>query len=74
MSTTRRPRRTSRGSGGTAGRPVGEGIGPIVARVDAPPSEPVSAFVLGKRIGLGDPSFDGRAAARLHDPTQKLVT
>ncbi|MEV4167526.1 hypothetical protein [Nonomuraea dietziae] len=39
----------------------------------SPPAS-VGAFVQGEQIGPDDQSFDGRAAARLHDLTQKLVT
>jgi NAD(P)-dependent dehydrogenase (short-subunit alcohol dehydrogenase family) len=55
------------------GRPVEEGIKPIVARIDDPPAEPLSAFVLDQRISLDLPSFDRRAAARLHEVTMELL-
>ncbi|MFC4012294.1 SDR family NAD(P)-dependent oxidoreductase [Nonomuraea purpurea] len=55
------------------GRPVEEGIKPIVARIDDPPSDPLSAFVLEQRISLDHPSFDPPAAARLHEVTEELI-
>lgn len=48
-------------------------IAPIITRVDAPPAEPLSAFVEGERIGLEEHSFDEDAAMRLYDVTQKLL-
>ncbi|WP_188192514.1 SDR family NAD(P)-dependent oxidoreductase [Nonomuraea sp. SYSU D8015] len=55
------------------GMPVEEGIKPIVARIDDPPAEPLSAFVRDRRIGLDLPSFDRRAAERLHELTWELI-
>jgi NAD(P)-dependent dehydrogenase (short-subunit alcohol dehydrogenase family) len=55
------------------GKPVDEGIKPIVARIDQPPAAPLSAFAQGEPISLGHPSFDPRAAARLHELTLDLV-
>ncbi|MFC5831590.1 SDR family NAD(P)-dependent oxidoreductase [Nonomuraea insulae] len=55
------------------GMPVEEGIKPIVARIDDPPAEPLSAFMRDRRIGLDLPSFDGRAAERLHERTLELI-
>ncbi|MFI7704383.1 SDR family NAD(P)-dependent oxidoreductase [Nonomuraea sp. NPDC049480] len=55
------------------GMPVEEGIKPIVARIDDPPVEPLTAFVRDRRIGLDLPSFDRRPAERLHRLTLKLI-
>ncbi|WP_345568265.1 SDR family NAD(P)-dependent oxidoreductase [Nonomuraea rosea] len=55
------------------GMPVEEGIEPIVARIDDPPAEPLSAFMRHRRIGLDLPSFDRRAAERLHELTLRLT-
>ncbi|MEV4222159.1 SDR family NAD(P)-dependent oxidoreductase [Nonomuraea sp. NPDC049725] len=55
------------------GRPVGDGIQPIVARVDAPPAAPVTAFARFDPISLDGPAFDPHAAARLHDLTRRLL-
>lgn len=56
-----------------SGKPVAEGIAPILARIDAPPTEPLSAFVEGRRISLAHKSFDKDAAMRLHNLTRKLL-
>ncbi|WP_433517232.1 SDR family NAD(P)-dependent oxidoreductase [Nonomuraea sp. CA-143628] len=55
------------------GMPVKEGIKPIIARIDDPPAEPLSAFVRERPIGLEHPSFDRRAAERLHELTLELI-
>ncbi|MGN9840848.1 SDR family NAD(P)-dependent oxidoreductase [Nonomuraea sp. H19] len=55
------------------GMPVEEGIKPIVARLDDPPAEPLSAFIRERRLGLDLPSFDRRAAERLHELTSELI-
>lgn len=55
------------------GMPVEEGIKPIVARIDDPPAEPLSAFVRDRRIGLDLPSFDRQAAERLNRLTLELI-
>ncbi|MBB5937766.1 SDR family NAD(P)-dependent oxidoreductase [Streptomyces zagrosensis] len=55
------------------GRPVAEGIVPIVARIDSPPAAPVSAFVRSQQINLAAPDFDERSAMRLRDLTQRLL-
>jgi hypothetical protein len=57
-------------SGGTSG------IGNVLAStalIDAPPREPLTAIVEGRRIGLTLPSFDRDAAARLDTLTQALL-
>ncbi|SHF17459.1 SDR family NAD(P)-dependent oxidoreductase [Streptoalloteichus hindustanus] len=55
------------------GKPVHEGIAPITARIDAPPAEPLSAFVEEQRIGLAPNDFDPVAASRLRDLTRALL-
>ncbi|MCI0385809.1 SDR family NAD(P)-dependent oxidoreductase [Streptomyces sp. CNQ085] len=55
------------------GQPVGEGIVPVIARIDTPPAEPLSAFVQDEPMSLDHPSFDSSAAARLHELTLQLV-
>lgn len=42
---------------------------PIVARIDAPAAEPLSAFTPADRISLDNPSFAPGDAARLDDLT-----
>jgi hypothetical protein len=56
------------------GRPVREGIAPMIAAIDDPPAEPLSAFVQGERISLRHEFFDKDAAMRLHDLTRKLLS
>ncbi|MBB5774694.1 SDR family NAD(P)-dependent oxidoreductase [Nonomuraea jabiensis] len=55
------------------GLPVEEGIKPIVARLDDPPAEPLSAFIRERRIALGPGPFDPAAAERLHELTLKVI-
>jgi NAD(P)-dependent dehydrogenase (short-subunit alcohol dehydrogenase family) len=55
------------------GRPVAESAAPIIARLDAPPAEPLSAYVEGRRISVDGPSFDRAAARRLHQLTLGLL-
>lgn len=55
------------------GATVEEGIKPIVARIDAPPAEPLSAFTRAHRISLDNPSFAPGDAARLDDLTRRLL-
>ncbi|MFC4907381.1 SDR family NAD(P)-dependent oxidoreductase [Actinomadura gamaensis] len=55
------------------GRPVQDGIKPIAARIDTPPTAPLSAFVRFDPISLDHPSFDPDAAHRLHDLTRHLL-
>ncbi|WP_223771268.1 oxidoreductase [Streptomyces huiliensis] len=55
------------------GLPVDEGVRPVAARVDAPPAEPLSAFVRDRRIGVEGPSFDPEAAERLYALTERLL-
>lgn len=46
---------------------------PIVGVIDAPPAEPLSAYVEGRRIPVDTPGFDPGAARRLHALTEQLV-
>ncbi|WP_329427772.1 SDR family NAD(P)-dependent oxidoreductase [Streptosporangium sp. NBC_01495] len=55
------------------GKSVKEGIKPIIARIDAPPAEPLSAFMQDRPISLNHPTFEQKAAARLHELTLKVV-
>jgi NAD(P)-dependent dehydrogenase (short-subunit alcohol dehydrogenase family) len=55
------------------GQPVERVIPPITALIDAPPGEPLTAVVEGRRIGLTLPSFDRAAAARLDTLTRALL-
>jgi NAD(P)-dependent dehydrogenase (short-subunit alcohol dehydrogenase family) len=54
-------------------KPVEAALPPIVAAVDAPPAEPLSAFVEGVRIGVSDQSFDRDAARRLEAATERIL-
>jgi NAD(P)-dependent dehydrogenase (short-subunit alcohol dehydrogenase family) len=56
-----------------SGNPVEHSIRPIVAALDEPPAEPLSAFVEGTRISLDDGAFDPGQAIRLDDLTRRLV-
>lgn len=55
------------------GKPVEEGIVPIIARIDDPPAEPLSAFVEGRRIAATGPGFEPAAANRLAEVTRRLL-
>jgi NAD(P)-dependent dehydrogenase (short-subunit alcohol dehydrogenase family) len=57
-----------------AGKPVEEAIAPIIARIDAPPAEPLSAFVMGEPMSLAHKTFDKDAAIRLHHLTEELLS
>jgi PPOX class probable F420-dependent enzyme len=56
-----------------AARPVEEGIEPILALLDRPPAEPISAWVRHQRIPLTGPSFEIAAARRLRAETERLL-
>ncbi|ALG08561.1 SDR family NAD(P)-dependent oxidoreductase [Kibdelosporangium phytohabitans] len=56
------------------GKPVGEGIRPIVRIIDRPPAEPLSAFVEGRRISVTGNGFDVAAAERLAELTRTALT
>lgn len=56
-----------------AAQPVEFAIPPIVRIIDAPPREPLSAFVEGMPLSLIRPAFDKGAAARLDSITRELL-
>ena len=56
------------------GKPVEAGIAPIIARIDEPPDEPLSAFVEHRRVSVTGPDFDPAAATRLAYLTRELLT
>ena len=53
---------------------VEKGIEPILAMLDDPPAEPISASMMGEPISLTGPAFDPEAARRLHVETEKLLS
>jgi NAD(P)-dependent dehydrogenase (short-subunit alcohol dehydrogenase family) len=56
------------------GKPVAQAIAPIIDCIAAPPTEPLSAFVEGRKISVSNKSlFDKVAAARLDAVTEKLL-
>lgn len=57
----------------TYGKPVQQGIKPIITRLDQPSAEPLSAFLQHQPISLDHPSFDSDAAARLHRLTLGIL-
>ncbi|MFD7898767.1 SDR family NAD(P)-dependent oxidoreductase [Streptomyces sp. NPDC059743] len=57
------------------GKPVAQAVAPIVQIIEAPPAEPLSAYVEGRRIGVDHPAlFDKNAAARLDVVTEELLS
>jgi PPOX class probable F420-dependent enzyme len=56
-----------------AARPVEEGVEPILALLDDPPAEPITAWVRHQRIPLAGPSFDVAAARRLRAETERVL-
>ncbi|MFD4653003.1 MULTISPECIES: SDR family NAD(P)-dependent oxidoreductase [unclassified Streptomyces] len=54
-------------------KPVSAALPPIVAALDDPPADPLSAFVEGHRIEVGSRGFDGAAAARLEALTEQYL-
>ncbi|MYS19329.1 NAD(P)-dependent dehydrogenase, short-chain alcohol dehydrogenase family [Streptomyces sp. DvalAA-14] len=54
-------------------KPVESALPPIVAAVDSPPAQPLSAFVEGRRIRVDDESFDRDAARRLEAATERIL-
>ncbi|HEV2638239.1 MAG TPA: SDR family NAD(P)-dependent oxidoreductase [Actinocrinis sp.] len=54
-------------------KPVESALPPILAAIDAPPAEPLSAFVEGRRIDVADGSFDPAAARRLEQATERIL-
>ncbi|MCI2423142.1 SDR family NAD(P)-dependent oxidoreductase [Saccharopolyspora sp. K220] len=57
----------------TTAKPVEQAIVPMLAVLDEPPGEPLSAFLMGERISLDGPGFDPAAAARLYATTTQLL-
>ncbi|MEU1733478.1 SDR family NAD(P)-dependent oxidoreductase [Streptosporangium sp. NPDC020145] len=55
-------------------KPVEAGIKPIIATIDNPPAEPLSAFVEGRRMDLVGESFEPRHARRLDEVTRELLS
>lgn len=55
------------------GKTVDHAAASISAVIDAPPAEPLSAFVEGRRISVDHPSFSKQAAARLDAQTRDLL-
>jgi PPOX class probable F420-dependent enzyme len=55
-------------------RPVEEGIEPVLALLDRPPAEPISAWARHEPIPLTGPTFDVAAARRLRAETERLLT
>ncbi|MGI5151551.1 SDR family NAD(P)-dependent oxidoreductase [Plantactinospora sp. CA-294935] len=56
------------------GKPVAKSIVPIVAALDDPPPEPLSAIVEGRRIGIEGGGFDRDKALRLDRITKELLS
>jgi NAD(P)-dependent dehydrogenase (short-subunit alcohol dehydrogenase family) len=54
-------------------KPVQAALPPILAAIDTPPAEPLSAFVEGRRIDVTDRSFAPAAAARLERTTEQIL-
>ncbi|MCP2164332.1 SDR family NAD(P)-dependent oxidoreductase [Goodfellowiella coeruleoviolacea] len=54
--------------------PVAAAVVPILALLDQPPTEPLSAFVRGEPIGLAGPSFNQAAAQRLYAETRTMLS
>jgi NAD(P)-dependent dehydrogenase (short-subunit alcohol dehydrogenase family) len=56
------------------GKTVDDSVRQILPCLDAPPPDPLSAFVEGRRISVDGPSFSGSAASRLEAITRRLLT
>ncbi|WP_406212775.1 SDR family NAD(P)-dependent oxidoreductase [Streptomyces decoyicus] len=54
-------------------KPVEEGIQPVLAALDAPPSTPLSASTMGEPLELAGSAFDPDAARRLYGLTAVLL-
>lgn len=54
-------------------KPVEDALPPIVAAIDTPPAEPLSAYVEGRRIPVDTQGFDPEAARRLSSLTDQLL-
>ncbi|MFF0452866.1 SDR family NAD(P)-dependent oxidoreductase [Nocardia africana] len=55
------------------GKPIQVAAAPIIELIDSPPRELLSAYVEGRRIYVGDRSFDTAAARRLDALTRELL-
>ncbi|MFC9876301.1 SDR family NAD(P)-dependent oxidoreductase [Nocardia salmonicida] len=55
-------------------KPIAVAADPIVELIDAPPAEPLSAFIEGRRISVADRGFDAAAARELDAYTRDLLT
>ncbi|RMI31188.1 SDR family NAD(P)-dependent oxidoreductase [Nocardia stercoris] len=55
------------------GKPIAAAAEPIIDLIDAPPAEPLSAFVEGRRIPVEGKPFDPAAARRLDQFTRNLL-
>jgi NAD(P)-dependent dehydrogenase (short-subunit alcohol dehydrogenase family) len=55
------------------GKSIEQSIGQILPCLDAPPAEPLSAFVEGRRISVDNRYFDRQQGARLHQITTELL-
>ncbi|RUS47012.1 SDR family NAD(P)-dependent oxidoreductase [Cohnella sp. AR92] len=55
------------------GKSIADAVAPIIARMDAPPAEPLSAFVEGERISVEHEAFGKSAARRLYEMTLSLL-
>ncbi|MEV5516718.1 SDR family NAD(P)-dependent oxidoreductase [Streptomyces flaveolus] len=55
-------------------KPVSAALPPIVAALDDPPADPLTAFVEGQRIRVDTHGFDRAAAGRLASTTEQLLT
>ncbi|MFJ8861723.1 SDR family NAD(P)-dependent oxidoreductase [Streptomyces sp. NPDC102451] len=56
-----------------AAKPVEKAIAPMVALIDAPPAEPLTAIDRGKPVDLSLRTFDSETARRLAEVTRQLV-
>lgn len=54
-------------------KPVSAALPPILAAIDAPPAQALSAFVEGRRISVENSGFDRSAARRLEEVTEQLL-
>ncbi|MFD8686423.1 SDR family NAD(P)-dependent oxidoreductase [Streptomyces sp. NPDC059651] len=54
-------------------KPVEAALPPIAGVIDAPPAQPLSAYVEGRRIPVDTPDFDPGAARRLHRLTERIL-
>jgi NAD(P)-dependent dehydrogenase (short-subunit alcohol dehydrogenase family) len=54
-------------------KPVAAALPPIIEAIDAPPAQPLSAFVEGRRISVEKSGFDRDAARRLEEATERIL-